>query len=188
MPGLNLELLVPLFALFLPPGYLVPLPAPALLLVLLVYLHMPLLVLVLLVLLFVHFFVLVLVARLPMPVFTFVLSVFLFVAVLVCWPACTYTLLLLLLILLAPIYPYMPCCINLPPWRWPQQPLPPHLCPFHPFSCYQGCGLKKTRLSMPSSPSLAMSPAMLHLLHYISWPPPGPRPTILDPALVPPTP
>ena len=86
MPVLELVLFVPLFALCLHPGYLVPLLAPEPMLVLLVHLPAPLLELGLLALLFVHLLALGLLARLPVPVLAIVLSVLLLVAVLV--PCC----------------------------------------------------------------------------------------------------
>ena len=109
-------------------------------LVLLVPLLAPLLEFVLWLLLFVLFLVLVLLARLSGPVSTFLLSVRLPVVVLVCWPAGTCALLLLLLILLAPTHLYLPCHPNLPPGRWLLWRLPPHPHPLNPSRYHKGHG------------------------------------------------
>ena len=109
-------------------------------LVLLVPLPAPLIEFVLWLILFVLFLVLVLLACLSGPVSTFVLSVRLLVVVLVCWPACTCALLLLLLILLAPTHLYLPCRPNLPPGRWPLWPLLPQPHLLNPSHYHKGHG------------------------------------------------
>ena len=91
VPEFELVLFVPLFALCLLPGCLVPLPAPEPVLVRLVHLPGHLLELGLLALLFVHLLALGLLARLPVPVLVFVLSARLLVAVFVpCCCCCTF--------------------------------------------------------------------------------------------------
>ena len=165
-------LFVPLFALCLLPGCLVPLPAPEPVLVLLVHLPGPLLELGLLALLFVH-----LLCTWAASTPTCACARICAECPLACGCACA--LLLLLHFLLVSTYLYRPCRPNLPPLRWPQQPLLPHLPPFNPSHYHQGRGQRRTRRSMPCSPSSATSLAMRHLLHCASWPPPGPRPAIL---------